>query len=114
MARPARPRLVVAPPRADVTVPPEFVVGPLAEVWADGPHDLGTAHMRHSRARMTWERATGLTTALACAIAPVRGPWSLESPRAAERLAALGFTPDDLPRLRRVAGTHDTTTRRTP
>lgn len=41
-------------------------------------------------------------------------PWSLESPHAAERLAALGFTTDDLPRLRRAAGTHDTTTRRTP
>lgn len=106
-------RRTEATPEMVGTVPPEFVVGPLAEVWGDGPHDLGAAHMRHSRARMTWERAVGLTTALACAIAPVRGPWSLESPHAAERLAALGFTTDDLPRLRRAAGTYDTTHRRT-
>lgn len=109
MARAARPRLVVPPPRVDVTVPPEFVVGPLDVVWGDGPGDLGGAHMRHSRARMTWERATGLTTALACAIAPVRGPWSLESPHAAERLAALGLTPDDIPALRRAAQGRTTT-----
>lgn len=94
------------------TVPDEFRVGPLADVWADGPHDLGTAYVRHSRARMAWERAAGLDTALACAIAPVSGPWSLDGPHGVERLAALGLTPDDLPRLRRAAGTHDTTPNR--
>lgn len=97
---------------ADVTVPPEFVLGPLAEVWGDGPGDLGTAYRRHSRARMTWERDAGLDTATACANAPVGGPWALDSPDGAERLARLGFTTDDLPRLRRAAGTHDTSPRR--
>ncbi len=103
----------VEAPRSDVTVPPELAVGALAEVWADGPHDLGTAFLRHSRARRAWEQREHLDTAAACALVPAGGPWSLDSPDAAERLARLGFTPDDLPRLRRAAGTHDTTHRRT-
>jgi len=87
----------------DVIVPPEFVVGPLAEVWGAGPGDLGGAYMCHGPARMTWERDARLDTALACAIAPVFGPWALASPGGAERLARLGITPDDLPALRAAA-----------
>lgn len=78
-------------------------MGPLAQVWADEPDDLGAAYMRHSRARTEWERAAGLDTVTACALAPVSGPWSLTHPGGAERLASLGINPDDLPALRRAA-----------
>lgn len=110
MARAARPRQPVQRPAGDVTVPPEFVVGPLAEVWSDSgrPDDLGSAFQRHARARRAWQEAAHLTTADACALAPVRGPWALASPDGPDRLARLGFTADDLPRLRRAAGLHDT------
>ena len=95
-------------PRAAVTVPPELAVGPLAEVWANGPHDLGTAYMRHGRARRAWERSEHVDIAAACALVPAAGPWSLAS--SPERLARLGFTPDDLPRLRRAAEARTRTT----
>ena len=36
-------------------------------------------------------------------LGPSSGPWSVSSPRGVERLAGLGYSPDDLPALRTEA-----------
>jgi hypothetical protein len=107
------------PPRLDgLTVPPELAVGGLIEVWGEERAEFGafiSAWGRYSRARTSWEQAHGLDTRTACRLLPRVRPWSATDPGADVRLARLGLTRSDLPRLRRAAGERNTEpTRRTP
>lgn len=116
MARPARPRPAAPAPRPAVTVPPELLVGPLAEVWSatEHPLDLGSAWGNYGHARRAWHTAEGLTRDQVRDLVPGGAPWSLQVPDRqresgrpnadpADRLARRGLTPADLPALRRAA-----------
>lgn len=113
----------VAQPRTDVQAPPAFLVGALAEVWAEHghPRDLGGASGRYQVALGAWKRAEGLTTGQVYeAVAVRRSPWSLatwdaegRAAAADARLAGAGVTRTDLPVLRAAALACTPTTRRT-
>lgn len=116
MARPARPRPVAPAPRAAVSVPPELLIGALAECWSDSGHesDLGSAWGNYGRARRAWCAEHRLDTHEQSLALPSGAPWALAVPAwmaesgrpyddPADRLARLGLTPTDLPALRRAA-----------
>jgi len=88
-----------------VQVPDVLRLGALAEVWAEhaDPRDLGSAFARYQQALAAWARAEGLSVAEWSAATGPRSPWSLDRPQGAERLARLGYAPEDVTWLRVAA-----------
>lgn len=108
-------------PQMDSAVPPEIAVGSCVEIWSESghPHDLGTAFGRYGMARRAWEVVANLDVATSCALVPPSSPYSVTTPQGLQRLAARGYSPEDVTWLRiaaqqRANDTDPTNRRSTP
>ncbi len=91
-------------------VPPELLIGPLAEVWAEDGADLLDARRRYGIARRAREASTEVERPTSYALLPATAPWRLTDPGGTARLARIGVSADRLPELRAVTArvaTHD-------
>lgn len=101
-----RPQQPAVPDRSGLVIPDELRIGPCQEVWAGADAEYGdllAARGRYVRARAAYEADNSLTVQESCRLMPPGRPWSLTDPSAGQRLALLGLTTNDLPRLRRAA-----------
>lgn len=108
MTRHRTPPLAPMTSVAGTIVPPELIIGALADVWATEPGgvDLIEGKRRYNAARRAWQAAAGLDGPASFGLLPAKSPYRLTDSGGPSRLARYGFTPDQVPWLRDRAATY--------